>query len=94
MPSLAAIAKIDFPDKVSQQEVKEGASMAMGSWHPWVPDFRASLSYFKCKTIRWLSFFSYSSFVFFGLENCFYPQEMLNGCWSVVLLNMVAGTIH
>ena len=25
MPSLAAVAKIDFPYKVSQQEVKEGA---------------------------------------------------------------------
>jgi len=36
MPSLAAIAKIDFPDKVSQQEVKEGAKALFAPSFPQV----------------------------------------------------------
>ena len=36
MPSLAAVAKIDFPYKVSQQKVKEGAQALFAPSFPQV----------------------------------------------------------
>ncbi len=50
MPSLAAIAKIDFPHKVSQQKVKEGAQALFASSFPQVERMMSAFDNTEIKT--------------------------------------------
>src|SRR5665647_56142 len=50
MPSLAAISKIDFPYKVSQQKVKEGAQALFASSFPQVERMMSAFDNTEIKT--------------------------------------------